>query len=167
MPASHQLPQPCFSHPSNPPPHLTARLVGGRTPSSGGVPPTMLLHEGMDHIGFGAFHWRLLFICGLGFMADAMWEEVTPLLMPQVRHTQSDPLQRKPTYPPTLHYRLNWCGAAVLVPSCWVPSSPHSLLAWVSESPPSTQATTGAPTNLSPHTLLPTSCGLLWLGLAL
>ena len=80
----------------------------------------MLLHEGMDHIGFGAFHWRLLFICGLGFMADAMWEEVTPLLMPQVRHTQSDPLERCQTQTnqssrPPLQIELVWGSSASAV----------------------------------------------------
>ena len=43
----------------------------------------MSVTEALDHIGFGRFHIRLLVVAGLGWMADAMWEELSPVLLPQ------------------------------------------------------------------------------------
>ena len=65
---------------------VDAELAGGGAPSGAsdaGV-PLLTPAAALDKIGLGRFHWRLLLVAGLGWGADAMWEEVTPVILPQL-----------------------------------------------------------------------------------
>ena len=46
--------------------------------------PRVTASTALEMVGLGRFHWQLLLVAGSGWAADGMWEEMAPLLLPQV-----------------------------------------------------------------------------------
>ncbi|GAB5357443.1 hypothetical protein AAMO2058_000375200 [Amorphochlora amoebiformis] len=70
-------------------------IVGGRQQSSDDVKEALLttqktgalakLQEILSNIGVGGFHWRLMAICGFGWMADNGWTQTIPMIVVSVQ----------------------------------------------------------------------------------
>lgn len=43
------------------------------------------LNNAIAKIGFGTYHWKLFFLCGLGWAADNMWFQALAVILPQVK----------------------------------------------------------------------------------
>lgn len=48
------------------------------------APAGVTASTALEMVGLGRFHWQLLLVAGSGWAADGMWEEMAPLLLPQV-----------------------------------------------------------------------------------
>ena len=49
------------------------------------MPVGKSLGQTLDEIGFGVYHWKLLVICGFGWLSDCMWIQAVASILPQVQ----------------------------------------------------------------------------------
>merc|ERR1719334_816523 len=52
----------------------------------GGGPHYVNVTDLINKIGFGRFHYQLIFLCGLGYVADSMWSEAITLIITPVQN---------------------------------------------------------------------------------
>eukprot|EP01084_Bolivina_argentea_P187331 322712_1 len=55
-------------------------------PPTGKQPHYVNVNDLINKIGFGKFHYQLIFLCGLGYIADSMWSEAITLIITPVQN---------------------------------------------------------------------------------
>ena len=69
----------------------TSKLILLAPEIQGIIPPPQDIEQILEGIGFGKYHWKLLILCGLGWMMDSMWMTSVYTILPRVKQEWNVP----------------------------------------------------------------------------